>query len=85
VIRVTVKLFAILRDCAGVSSLTLELPEGSTIEFAISLLLVQHPALARPLARSAFAVNRGYAARDAVLRDDDELALIPPVSGGAGA
>lgn len=82
-IHVSIKLFAILRDSAGVSSFPLELPEGSTIGTATTLILDQHPALAPHLPRSAFAVNRAYAARDAVLRDGDEIAVIPPVSGGA--
>jgi molybdopterin converting factor subunit 1 len=80
--RVTVKLFAILRERAGVSTVELELPEGSTVEAAAGKLLEGIPALSEHLMKSAFAVNRAYGRRDAVLHDGDELALIPPVSGG---
>ena len=80
--RVTVKFFAILRDRAGISERILELPEGSTAEAATRLLLEIYPKLGEHLPKSALAVNRAYGPRDTVLHDEDELALIPPVSGG---
>jgi molybdopterin synthase catalytic subunit len=80
--RVTVKLFAILRERAGAAAIDLELPPQSTIAAALAQLLESHPELGAHLSKSAVAVNRAYVARDAVLCDGDELALIPPVSGG---
>ena len=80
--RVTVKLFAILRERLNASSLDLDLPDGATVATAIDRLSTLHPAIGSMLERSAFAVNRAYSARDTALRDNDELAIIPPVSGG---
>jgi molybdopterin synthase sulfur carrier subunit len=79
---ITVKLFAILRDTAGVPELLLTLPDGTTVATAVQTLLVSHPTLAPFAARIACAVNLTRVARDTVLQDGDELALLPPVSGG---
>ena len=81
-IRVHVTLFAILRDRAGVGELTIELPEGATAGDASLALVQRFPSLGDPLKRSAYAVNRSYGKASDILRDGDELALIPPVSGG---
>jgi molybdopterin synthase catalytic subunit len=76
-VEVTVKLFAMLRERAGARELTLELPEGARVRDALSSL--GDLAAGIPL---VMAVNREYADDDVVLAADDELALIPPVSGG---
>jgi molybdenum cofactor biosynthesis protein MoaC/molybdopterin converting factor subunit 1 len=80
---VDVRLFAILRDRAGLDRIELELPEGATVDDAFTALAA-HPGLDE-MARLPVgaAVNREYVDRDAPLADGDELALIPPVSGGA--
>jgi len=81
--RIRVLLFAILRDAAaGAGELTLELPDGSTALSAGATLADQHPALKSYLARIAYAVNRSYVPPHTELHDGDELAFIPPVSGG---
>ena len=81
-IQIHVKLFALLRDRAGVSEVTLELPDRSTVAAAVEQLMRQVPAV-RDLMRSvAYAVNRSYTSADTILNDGDELAVIPPVSGG---
>ena len=80
--QIRVKLFAILKDAAGAGELTLELPESATVESARNALLARLPALRSYLPRVAFAVNREYVKPDIELHPDDELALIPPVSGG---
>jgi molybdopterin converting factor subunit 1 len=79
---VNIKLFAILRDRAGQSDLHLELPPGSTVAHAAQQLATSHPAIAPFISRIAFAVNQQYVPSTTVLQDNDELALIPPVSGG---
>lgn len=81
---VTVRLFAILRQRAGWQVRQLDLPGAATVEDAWQALVTRQPVLAptRPIVR--FAVNRRYAAADQALADGDELALIPPVSGGSG-
>ena len=78
--RVTVRLFAMLRERAGAREVTLELPEGACVRDAIAALGGVADGL--PV---VMAVNREYAREDSVLDQGDELALIPPVSGGATA
>jgi MoaE-MoaD fusion protein len=78
--EVTVRLFAMLRERAGVPELTLELPEGARVSDALESL--EGLAEGIPL---VMAVNREYADEGQVLDPGDELALIPPVSGGAVA
>jgi MoaE-MoaD fusion protein len=75
--KVSVRLFAVLRERAGRDTVEIELADGATVRDAIAALPVAQgvPVL--------MAVNREVAAEDVVLRPDDELALIPPVSGGA--
>ena len=74
---VRVRLFAGLRERAGSSELELELPEGARVRDALDRL--GHVAGDLPV---VMAVNRDYADADALLAAGDELALIPPVSGG---
>ena len=76
--EVTVRLFAQLRERAGRSEVSLELPEGARVADALREL--DDLADGLPL---VMAVNREYAGDDHVLAPGDELALIPPVSGGA--
>lgn len=77
--RVKIRLFAVLRERAGAGSLELDLPEGARV--ADALAAVDHLAGGVPL---VMAVNREYAKPDVELRAGDELALVPPVSGGSG-
>jgi molybdopterin synthase catalytic subunit len=78
--HVTVRLFAALRDRAGAAEVELELPEGAVVRDA----LAQMSAIAQDIP-VVMAVNLEYAAADAPLHAGDELALIPPVSGGSVA
>jgi molybdopterin synthase catalytic subunit len=82
---VRVRLFAILRERAGRDSLEIELDEGATVAEAIERLSASEP-LAGLFAQMPLllAVNRTYAQPETVLRAEDELALLPPISGGAG-
>lgn len=78
--EVRVRLFAALRDRAGADEVTLELPDGARVDDALVRL--------GPLTDGVpvvMAVNREYADRARVLEPHDELALIPPVSGGSVA
>jgi MoaE-MoaD fusion protein len=81
-----VRLFAILRERAGRDSIELRLSDGATVADALRALS-ETPGLADPLARLTvrMAVNREYADADTPLSSGDELALVPPVSGGAGS
>lgn len=82
--RVRVRLFAIQRELAGTREIHLELVPGSTIDGAWEAVVDRFPVLApgRPAIR--FARNGEYAPADTELMDGDEVAMIPPVSGGSG-
>jgi molybdopterin converting factor subunit 1 len=82
-VHVTVRCFAAVRDALGTDTLSVELAPGTTVDGLRITLGQQAPTLLRlPL---AFAVNRDYARGDTVLANGDEVAFIPPISGGAGA
>jgi molybdopterin converting factor subunit 1 len=78
--EVTVRLFAMLRERAGAREVTLSLPDGARVSDALAAL----GDVAPPELPLVMAVNREYARDDRVLGPGDELALIPPVSGGSG-
>lgn len=80
--QIKVKLFAILRDRANTSEFDLEVPRGSATSVALNSIATRLPSIKDLLPRAAVAINREYVSRDATLNDGDELALIPPVSGG---
>jgi molybdopterin converting factor small subunit len=84
-VNVHVRLFAILRERAGHDSIQIQLDEGATVADAL-VLLGREPSLENLLARLPvqMAVNRDYAGLQTLLHAEDELALIPPISGGAG-
>jgi molybdopterin converting factor subunit 1 len=83
-VNVRIRLFAILRERAGAESIELSLEDDATVADALRELKQRGP-LADLLAGLPvlMAVNRDYASPATRLRADDELALIPPVSGGA--
>lgn len=80
-----VRLFAVLRERAGRDSLEVELDEGATVADALRALAEASEALGEALEAMpvVMAVNRSYVGEGATLAAGDELALIPPVSGGA--
>jgi molybdopterin converting factor small subunit len=71
-----------VRERSGTSELVIHLRPGETVADAVDTLTDKFPDLVSLLPRVAFAVNQSYVKRDALLHDEDELALIPPVSGG---
>lgn len=80
-LRIVVRCFAAAREAVGAEVLELVVPAGSTVASLQAMLAVRAPSLARlPV---AVAVNRAYSAAETILRDGDEVALIPPISGGA--
>ena len=79
--RVLVRLFASYREAAGRGHYELELPPGATVRDAIGRILREHPLVAEGR-QVVIARNREYVTPEATLADGDELALIPPVSGG---
>jgi len=80
--RVLVRLFASYREAAGVGRIELELPPGATVKDAIFKIVRDHPLIAEGR-QVVIARNQEYVTPDEPLADGDEVALIPPVSGGA--
>jgi molybdopterin converting factor subunit 1 len=81
---VQIRLFAVLRERAGRETIELELDDGATVADVLRTLRERGP-LSDLIGNLPvlMAVNRDYATPGTALRHDDELALIPPVSGGA--
>jgi MoaE-MoaD fusion protein len=82
--RVTVRLFALQRQQLGCRVLDLDLAGGATVATAWQTLVASHPVLEAAGTSMRFARNGTYADVSDLLEDGDELALIPPVAGGAG-
>jgi len=76
--------FGILKDSLGGSVAHVELPEGSTVADLLHQLASSRPAVDGLLRGIAVSVNAEYAAPAHVLHDNDEVGLLPPVSGGSG-
>ncbi len=83
--NISVRLFAIQRELAGTREVVLALTEGATIETAWHALIERFPVLAPGRPSIRFARNGEYAEPDDILVEGDELACIPPVSGGREA
>jgi len=81
--RVRVLFFGMLKDLAGKASEVVELSEEASIRDLLARYEAQIPRLNELLPSLALAVNQQYAGPDAKLKSDDEIALLPPVSGGA--
>ena len=78
----TVQLFARARDLAGAAALNVELPTGATVGDLRRALAVAAPALTPLLPRCAVAVSGDFAEDERKLAATDEVAVLPPVSGG---
>ena len=83
--RVRVRLFAMQRELAGTREVALELPDGADVAAAWDGLVALHPPLGPGRASVRFARNGAYAEATTTLADGDEVAMIPPVSGGSAA
>ncbi len=81
--RVRVLFFGILKDLAGKPADDVHLPEGASVRDVLVQLEAQIPRLKESLSSLALAVNQQYAGPETRLNPDDEVALLPPVSGGA--
>lgn len=79
--KLNILLFGITRDIVGKSTLIYEVPEESTVPALLNSLKQTYPAL-QELTSVMIAVNNEYSQKDQTLHESDEIALIPPVSGG---
>jgi molybdopterin converting factor subunit 1 len=80
---VTVRLFARVKDLAGCDAMQVTLPDGATVTHLRESLSLAVPRLKELLPRCAIAVNSDFAEDATALRVDQEIAILPPVSGGA--
>jgi MoaE-MoaD fusion protein len=83
IMRIRVLFFGMIGDMAGTRSETIEMPEGASIRDVLEHYTVKLPRLKAALPSLALALNRRYVDADAKLKSEDEVALLPPVSGGA--
>lgn len=81
--QITVRLFAMYRERLGADALTLEVPEGGRVADVLHILTERFPHLLPLVDNTRVAVNQEFAEPSYVLCEGDEVALIPPVSGGA--
>lgn len=82
--HVTVRYFALVREITGRRTEEREVPEGASVGTLIEQIVADHPPVERLRRASMLMVNQEYVQPDHVLAEGDEVALIPPVSGGAG-
>jgi molybdopterin converting factor subunit 1 len=80
--RVTIRLFARLRDLAGSGELVREVPDPATINSVWRSLVTEMPALSDYERTMSVALNADYSRMSAVVHEGDEVAFLPPVSGG---
>ena len=80
--RIDVRLFAQARERVGSAHAHLELPDGSRVSDALGMLVRVYPSLADLRPHLALAIDGALARTDDALADGNELALLPPVSGG---
>jgi molybdopterin synthase catalytic subunit len=80
--RFDVRLFALYRERAGASIVSVDVPDASTVGELTAAVRADYPRLAPPEVRIVVAVNAEYADDEQVLQPGDEVCLIPPVSGG---
>jgi molybdopterin converting factor subunit 1 len=78
----TVRLFARGRELVGAETAVLAIPAGATVAALRHALAERYPAFVPLLDRSAIAVNHDFVEDSRILAESDEIAVIPPVSGG---
>jgi len=81
-VRIRTRLFASFREAVGQGELSLDTPDGATVRQAVEQLRASYPGLGPAVQQAMLAVNQEYVGPEFRLHDGDELALIPPVSGG---
>lgn len=79
---VRVKLFAYYRELLGKKEMKMELEEGSRVGDLLDMLIKRNPKLGADKEGIVISVNYNYVPFEAVLKNGDEVALLPPVSGG---
>ena len=80
--KVNVLFFASCQDIVGEREVEVEVPEGATAADLVAKIVSEHPRFGEIQASLMVSVNQGYLEREGRLREGDEVAFIPPVSGG---
>ena len=83
--KVTIKLFARMREVVGASTLEREVIDNATVADVMHTLQSEFPQLAEVALRTIVSVNKEFADNKTYVSDGDEVAFFPPVSGGSGA
>lgn len=81
-LKVKIRYFALYRDLSGKSDETMDLKDGSTLDSLLDEVRESHPIFSKQSGEFLLAVNEEYAAPETVLKDGDEVAIFPNVSGG---
>ena len=81
-IQITVKLFAIFQEVFATNEMQINLKSGASVSQIFDRLVSQHPNLEKWRSLTRYAVNLNFAEPQTILKNGDEVALIPPVSGG---
>ena len=84
-IEVDIRYFAMIREIVGAASQRREVPAGATAGDLVTLLIADYPRLERLRPVTMLMVNQAYVGEETILQSGDEVALIPPVSGGEPA
>jgi len=80
--KIRIKLFAAARELSEGGDLELEVANGIVVRDMKIQISGNHPGLSELILRSAVSINREFATDESVIHENDEIALIPPVSGG---
>lgn len=80
--EVRVRYFAVHKEETGISEETVTVPDGTTVEELVSMLIDLHPALEGLRNDTVVSVNRGVGSGEVVLEEGDDVALFPPIQGG---
>ena len=80
--KIKVKLFAILRERVGESEITISVPMGITVDYLNSEILKKYPQLKSFNNKFVTSVNWKVTTGNTIISSEDEIALLPPVSGG---
>ncbi|MEC4802926.1 MAG: MoaD/ThiS family protein [Jaaginema sp. PMC 1079.18] len=81
-IKITVKLFAAYQEAYNQSEIILELPENAPVAAVLDHAIASHPELEKWRSLTRFGINYQFVSADTLLKNGDEVVLIPPVSGG---